>query len=153
MKTLLRTDFHEFETGMFSAPVGPHTEYHFLPEAAPRRGWAVACFGTGRESGTAWHVVEQDGHKAMRQTITNAKEHTHPMLTAGDPLWGDYTLTVRFRPESKTGRCGAIAPRGRDSGSGPDLEAELGRGARPAGIDAGYLPRSGRSIGDRNKRL
>ena len=51
MKTLLHTDFHEFETGMFSAPVGPHTEYHFLPEAAPKQGWAVACFGTGPEAG------------------------------------------------------------------------------------------------------
>ena len=108
MKTLLHTKFDEFETGMFSAPVGPHTEYHYLPEAAPKHGWAVACFGTGQAAGTAWHVVEQDGHKAMRQTITNDKPHTHPMLAAGDALWGDYTLTVRFRPESETGRCGVL---------------------------------------------
>jgi len=108
MKTLLNTTFDEFETGMFSAPVGPHTEYHFLPEAAPKLGWAVACFGTGQEAGTAWHVVEQDGRKAMRQTITNDKPHTHPMLAAGDALWGDYRLTVRFCPESRTGRCGVI---------------------------------------------
>jgi len=108
MKTLLHTDFREFETAMFSAPVGPHTEYHFLPEAAPKHGWAVACFGTGRETGTAWHVVEQEGRKAICQTITSDKRHTHPMITAGDPLWGDYTLTVRFRPESRAGRCGVI---------------------------------------------
>jgi len=108
MSTLLHTDFDEFPTGMFSAPVGPHTEYHFLPEAAPKLGWAVACFGTGQEAGTAWHVVEQDGVKAMRQTITNDKPHTHPMLVAGDALWGDYTLKARFRPESRTGRCGVV---------------------------------------------
>ena len=98
MRFLLCEDFGDFETGMFSAPVGPHTEYHFLPEAAPKLGWAVACFASGQQAGTAWHVVEQDNHKAMCQTITNDKPHTHPMLTAGDALWGDYTLTVRFRP-------------------------------------------------------
>jgi hypothetical protein len=108
MKTLLQTTFQEFSVGMFSAPVGPHTEYHFIPEAAPKHGWAVACFGTGREAGTAWHIVEQDGDKAMRQRITNDKRHTHPMLAAGDSLWGDYVLTVRFQPESKAGRCGVV---------------------------------------------
>ena len=37
--TLLSEQFQEFELGMFSADVGPHTEYHFLPEAAPKNGW------------------------------------------------------------------------------------------------------------------
>jgi hypothetical protein len=108
MKTLLQTNFDEFPTGMFSAPVGPHTEYHYLPEAAPKLGWAVACFGTGQEAGRAWHVVEEGGGKAMRQTITNERRHTHPMLSAGDLLWGDYTLSVRFRPDSRAGRCGVV---------------------------------------------
>ncbi|MBN1137747.1 MAG: hypothetical protein JXM73_14260 [Anaerolineae bacterium] len=108
MKTHLYETFQHFETGMFSAPVGPLTEYHFLAEAAPKHGWAVACFGTGPEAGSAWHVVEEDGVKAMRQTHTNDKPHTHPMLTAGDPLWGDMTLTARFRPESNIGRCGVV---------------------------------------------
>ena len=108
MKTLLRDEFEDFEVGMFSAPVGPHTEYHFLPEAAPKQGWSVACFDTGREAGSAWHVVEESGGKAMCQTCTNTSGHTHPMVTAGDPLWGDYTFTVRFRPESRIGRCGVV---------------------------------------------
>ena len=34
---LLEDDFSKLEVGMFSAPVGAHTEYHYLPEAA-RRG-------------------------------------------------------------------------------------------------------------------
>jgi hypothetical protein len=43
---LLDDDFGNLEPGLFSAPVGAHTEYHFLPEAAPRGGWTVACFSS-----------------------------------------------------------------------------------------------------------
>jgi len=97
---LLQTDFAEFEPGMFSAAVGAHTEYHYLPEAAPRHGWAVACFGTGGGAQKAWQIERQDGRKAMCQTIVNDKPHTHPFLNAGDPLWQDYQLAVRFTPSA-----------------------------------------------------
>jgi hypothetical protein len=108
-KVLLAEDFSGFEIGMFSADVGPHTEYHYLPEAAPRRGWAVACFTT-RQGGTAWHVVEENGRRAMRQTFDNQggrAAHSHPMISAGDFLWGDYTMTARFCPGAHA-RCGVV---------------------------------------------
>lgn len=95
---LLHTDFQGFEPGPFSAAVGAHTEYHYLPAAAPRHGWAVACFGTGQLAQRAWEVKPYDGRLAMCQTIVNDKPQTHPFLTAGDPLWEDYQLTVRFTP-------------------------------------------------------
>ncbi len=106
-KILLEEDFHAFETGMFSGDVGPHTEYHYLPEAAPKVGWSVACFSS-RRAGRAWFVAEVDGRKAMHQTFENSLAYTHPMLAAGDFLWSNYTLTVEFRPEVFGGRCGVI---------------------------------------------
>ncbi len=33
---LLKDTFSSLDTGLFSAPVGPHTEYHYLPEAGTK---------------------------------------------------------------------------------------------------------------------
>ena len=104
--TLLDDDFHQFDVGMFSAAVGPHTEYHFLPEAAPRHGWTVACFDT--KSQKAWHVQQDGGRKVMAQTFEGGGRGFHPILVAGDPLWGDYRMTVRFTPAGNKGAAGAV---------------------------------------------
>jgi rhamnogalacturonan endolyase len=104
---LLDEQWKDFEVGMFSSNVGPHTEYHFLPEAAPRNGWSVACFGT-RPAGSEWRITKVEGQKAMEQTFFNERSHTHPMVSAGDPLWGNYSATVRFRPLSVNKRCGLV---------------------------------------------
>ena len=106
---LLEDDFSDLEVGMFSSDVGAHTEYHYLPEAAPRGNWTVACFASGRNgAGQAWHVRQQGGRHVMAQTSDNPRIDTHPLLIAGDPLWGDYTVTVRFSPESDRARSGLV---------------------------------------------
>ena len=103
---LLNEDFSALETGKFSANVGAHTEYHYLPEAAPKGNWTVAAFRSGEASGEAWQVRQYNGSKVMAQTFTNPLPHTHPMLSTGDDLWRDYTVTVRFTPEIKQGQIG-----------------------------------------------
>ena len=107
---LLSEEFQDFEIGMFSADVGPHTEYHYLAEAAPKHGWAVACFAS-REAGTAWHVADENGRRLMRQTYESgdswAPKTTHPMISTGSFLWSDYSITVRFCPRSLA-RCGVV---------------------------------------------
>ena len=45
-------------------------------------------------------TVRQAMYQSMTSSAKDAK-YTHPMLVAGDPLWGDYTLEVEFTPESK----------------------------------------------------
>ncbi|MDP6038993.1 MAG: hypothetical protein QGG64_10610, partial [Candidatus Latescibacteria bacterium] len=81
---LLEDEFDTLEVGRLSAEVGAHTEYHYLPEAAPKGNWTVACFASGGDRGLAWHVVQENGHKVVSQTITNKHVHTHPTLCAGD---------------------------------------------------------------------
>jgi len=106
---LLDDDFSGLEPGMFSAPVGPHTEYHYLPEAAPRGNWAVSCFTWEQGAQRAWHVKAEDGRRVMAQTFENKRmKHTHPMLITGDTLWTDYTLEVGFAPESDTDQAGVV---------------------------------------------
>lgn len=102
---LLRDDFSKLDTGLFSAPVGPHTEYHYLPEAGTKGNWAVTSFGTGRGIpgwGSAWQVKKEGDEHIMYQTFPNVihSQWTHPMIIAGDSLWRNYELTVLFRPES-----------------------------------------------------
>ncbi len=106
--TLLTDEFDQLPVGTLSANVGAHTEYHFLPEAAPKGNWSVACFASGGDRGLAWHVESQDGKNIVTQTIENKHTHTHPMLNAGDFLWENYTLTVSFTPKEKTGQNGVV---------------------------------------------
>jgi hypothetical protein len=106
---LLEEDFSGLEPGLLSAPVGPHTEYHYLPEAAPRGNWAVSCFTWEDGSQEAWVVEEEGGSRRLVQTFDNREiDHTHPLVITGDELWKDYTLTVRFSPESDRDQSGIV---------------------------------------------
>lgn len=97
---LLRDDFSGLDTGLFSAPVGAHTEYHYLPQAGTKGNWVVTSFASGSGWGTAWQVKNNGNQKVMAQTLLNrSNRSTHPMIIAGDSLWKDYELNVVFRPE------------------------------------------------------
>lgn len=106
--TLLHDEFTDLPIGQFSAEVGPHTEYHFLPEAAPKGNWTVACFISPIESQRAWHIVECEGAHAFSQTYTNERPHTHPVVVAGESEWRDYTTEVTLTPHSAHGRIGVL---------------------------------------------
>jgi len=99
-EVLLQDDFSGLDTGLFSAPVGPHTEYHYLPEAGTKGNWVVSSFASGGGWGTAWIIKNEGGGNIMCQTMLNkSNRSTHPMIVAGDSLWRDYRITVKFRPE------------------------------------------------------
>ncbi|MFH1069734.1 MAG: hypothetical protein V1794_08975 [Candidatus Glassbacteria bacterium] len=104
---LLEDDFSGLAPQMISAPVGPHTEYHYLPEAGPKGNWAVSCFTWEPGAQTAWWIREEEGRHVLAQTF-DSKEmtHTHPMVVTGDTLWTDYQVEVTFAPDSKRARCG-----------------------------------------------
>ena len=108
MALLLDDDFHTYRSGLFSSVVGAHTEYHYLPEAAPKGNWAVSTFRSDVPSQRAWRIVEVDGQAAMAQTYKNKYRHYHPMLVTGDPQWRDYTVAVRFVPETNEGQRGIV---------------------------------------------
>jgi len=98
-QVLLKDDFSELDTGLFSAPVGAHTEYHYLPEAGQKGNWCVSSFASGSGWGTAWQVKSEGTGKAMHQTLYNKSARwTHPMIIAGDSLWKNYKLRVKFSP-------------------------------------------------------
>lgn len=104
---LLSDDFSALRPGMMSSVVGAHSEYHYLPEMAPKGGWAVSAFkSTGSQRG--WRVVESQGAPAMFQSYRMKESHYHPMLVAGDSLWSDYQLEVEFTPHSDEDQSGVV---------------------------------------------
>lgn len=103
---LLDDDFSAYRPGQFFSVVGPHTEYHYLPDAAPKGNWVVSTFRSDSDSQRAWRVIEVDGEPAMQQAWINQYVHCHPMLLTGDPAWSDYTVDVEFTPESSDKQSG-----------------------------------------------
>ena len=107
---LLDDDFSGLRPGMFSAGViGAHAEYHYVRETAPQDNWVVSCFTSGTPEQRAWWVIEQDGDAMLSQTIYNKWKQSHPMVctvTQGGEFWRDYTVSVRFCPQSDRGQSG-----------------------------------------------
>ncbi|NQV33891.1 MAG: VCBS repeat-containing protein, partial [Phycisphaeraceae bacterium] len=108
---LLDDDFSKLPPRMFSSGVvGAQAEYHFLPAVAQKGNWQVSCFRSDT-SQRAWRVIADGDGQAMYQSMTSKisdAKYMHPMLVAGDPLWGDYTLNVAFSPEFNAMESGVI---------------------------------------------
>lgn len=97
---LLYDDFSLMHSEKLSSDGGAHTEYHFLPELYAKGNWNVASFYHDRDSYNAWKVRSHGGKKVIAQTkLYNKISFTHPMLVAGDSLWKDYTVRLRFLPQ------------------------------------------------------
>lgn len=98
-KIIFKDQFGNLPVGMFSSNVGPKTEYHYLPQAAPKGNWAVSCFHWGEGWGKAWEIIKNtDGSNAMQQNFWNRNmKHTHPMISAGHQAWQNYSLTTGLR--------------------------------------------------------
>ncbi|MFH1718771.1 MAG: hypothetical protein ABIF19_15560 [Planctomycetota bacterium] len=107
---LLDDDFDALRPGMFSAGViGAHAEYHYVDETAPKGNWVVSCFTSGTPEQRAWWVIEEDGDAMLSQTIYNKRNHSHPMACTaaqGGEFWRDYTVSLRFSPQSDKGQAG-----------------------------------------------
>lgn len=108
---LFEDDFQNLAPGMLSSGViGAQAEYHYLPATAPRGAWSVSNF---RSDGSqrAWWLIEQDGRRFIRQAYTNTdgeRAYAHPMIVAGDPLWGAYTFETAFIPNGGDAQRGVL---------------------------------------------
>lgn len=106
---VFRDGFESLPPGAFSRVMWARGEFHYLPESEPKGNWTVACYSSQADSQRAWKVIEHSGRRGLLQTYTPDKDkHTHPLVLAGDPLWRDYTLTVRFQPLSDKARSGVV---------------------------------------------
>ncbi len=67
-------------SGPLGSDVGARTEYHYLPEAAPRTRWIVSTFRWTLPP--SWYIQTVDGYKAIVQRATNPDTFWHPMIVA-----------------------------------------------------------------------
>ena len=103
-KLIFSDDFNNLHRGPLGGNAGAHTEYHYLPEAAPRGNWAISTFRYNLPE--SWFVRETEGKRYMCQDGVNTDHHWHPMVIAGDTLWRDYTVRVTIFPGTLIPRCG-----------------------------------------------
>ena len=107
--TILRDEFDTLPSGPLSKVLWARAEYHFLPESGPKGPWNITAYTSTIGSQRAWQVIEHEGRKALLQTYTpQSEKHIHPMVTAGDPLWENYQVAVRFTPQSSQRQCGVL---------------------------------------------
>ena len=99
---LFQDNFNGAVRGDLSSRLGAHTEYHYIPEAAPRGNWAVS-----NERG--WWRIHQTGDSSyMMQSKTDNAVYTHPMIITGDEFWQDYEFSSSFLPESTANQSGIV---------------------------------------------
>jgi rhamnogalacturonan endolyase len=99
---LLYDDYRGLKRGSLSTDLGAYTEYHYLPEAAPKGNWAVS-----NDRGW-WAVHEADGERFIYQSRMDDINYSHPMIITGDQFWKDYKFAVCFVPESKKYQSGVV---------------------------------------------
>jgi rhamnogalacturonan endolyase len=97
-------NFSGLRRGPLGGNAGAHTEYHYLPSAAPRGNWAISTFHYHLPE--SWYIRDLEGKRCLCQDGINPDRHWHPMVVAGDTLWRDYAVQASFRPESLEPRCG-----------------------------------------------
>jgi rhamnogalacturonan endolyase len=105
---LFEDGFGDLRAGSLGSVTGAESEYHYLPASGPKGNWEISTFVSAAGSQLAWKVGRHADQPVVLQTWQNRMAHTHPMIVGGDDLWADYTVTVRFAPESDRGRSGLV---------------------------------------------
>lgn len=105
-KVVFSDNFSGLPRGVFNSEGGAHTEYHFLHEAMPKGNWALSTFSSGSKQ-NCFQVRDEGSDRIVYQVHEfKAASCTHPILVAGDELWGNYTFEAVFCPgkgESESG--------------------------------------------------
>ncbi len=99
---LFSDNFERSLRGPLSTRLGAHTEYHYLPVAAPKGNWSVSNYRGW------WSIRKTNNEGYLHQSITDKAKYTHPMVVAGDELWEDYNLLVSFVPKSNEFQSGIV---------------------------------------------
>lgn len=103
---LLQDDFSGLPHGLLFDVVGAELEYQYLPIAAPVGHWTVSTFRSDPPSQRAWRAINENGKHYVAQTFLNKAKDYHMVLSAGDPAWTDYSVTLEFIPGEGSGWSG-----------------------------------------------
>ncbi|MBN2214398.1 MAG: hypothetical protein JW723_09145 [Bacteroidales bacterium] len=103
---LFSDDYKSLNRGSLTSGCGAHTEYHYLPEAAPKGNWAVSTFRYNLPQ--SWYVRESGRKRVICQKSYNPDAHWHPMIITGNEFWRNYTVSTSFLPELKEYQCGIV---------------------------------------------
>lgn len=99
---LIEDNYNNLQRGPLSSNVGAHTEYHYLPETAPKGNWSVS-----NDRGW-WSVRENNNTRFIYQSKLDKAENTRPMIITGNEFWNDYEIETKFEPESTEYQSGFV---------------------------------------------
>jgi rhamnogalacturonan endolyase len=105
-RLLLYDDYSGLRRGPLGGGKGALTEYHYLPEAAPKGNWSVTAFHYHLPE--SWYVREIGSKRNLVQQALNKDVHWHPMVIAGNKHWSNYTLQGFFSADSPACQCGMV---------------------------------------------
>ncbi len=105
-KVLLVDDYSLLHRGPLGSGAGAHTEYHYLPETAPKGNWSVSTFRYNLPE--SWFIREVRGSRSLVQQAVNKDVHWHPMVIAGNQHWENYSFEASVTPDSTGYRCGVV---------------------------------------------
>jgi rhamnogalacturonan endolyase len=105
--SLFREVFADLEVGTASTyPLNAEGEYHVVERTMGRWSESTIHSSWNAGGGGNWKVLEENGRHVMAHTQLSPVGP--PMLTTGDPFWGDYLFMAQVRPLSFEGACGLI---------------------------------------------
>lgn len=99
-------NYSHLQRGPLGTGYGALTEYHFLPEAAPKCNWIISTFRYNLPQ--SWYVRDIDNQRVIYQKGINNDSHWHPVIITGNEFWRNYTIRTSFKPELKSYRCGVV---------------------------------------------
>src|SRR4030042_6051751 len=105
-EVLLCDDYTGLHRGPIGSGNGSRTEYHYLPEAAPKGNWAISTFRYNLPE--SWYVREINHQRVLIQNAVNKDKHWHPMVIAWNKHWKNYTFLTSFTPDSNHYQCGVV---------------------------------------------
>ena len=90
--------------------------YYYLADATGEKGnWKVATTLRSEGFSNAWKIVNDSTGKHLAQSFKNINQNfdpisliTHPIIVAGDELWGDYSVEFSFSPMYSMDKCGIV---------------------------------------------
>ena len=103
---LFSDDYNSLKSGPLGSSFGAETEYHYLPEAAPKCNWIVSTFRYNLPQ--SWYVRKSENQKIIYQSGYNPDKHWHPIIITGSEYWQNYSIYTSLKPDSGKSQCGVV---------------------------------------------
>lgn len=112
---IFKDHFDSIPGGIIYSTISSQPYYFKEYIKTDKNDWKVATTLNSKGFDKAWRITSNDSIDFLAQTFTNLDQDynpisliTHPLIVAGDRLWGDYTIEFKFSPLNTIDKCGVV---------------------------------------------